>query len=262
VRADNSWLAYSTDPCDLAGYGVAMHEQVRRKLSNGGWQQDFMIVAVPRASASNGADGIEVQPRRRRENHAQHDTKSKQRSSLTVEGSEQKKKDKDHHEPCKRATRRHEAVRQDEVRAERRGSSDRHHRRSVAEAVHLAATQLGTAANALATLAPELVQATRKQQQTSQPLVKEPVQQARHSAPSKETKKLPESAPSQETAGQSDNQAFAVGVEINNAEPKLFDMTLNDYDDYETDFFPGSCDQATDDSGCLSSRSDECNAEI
>jgi len=259
LRANNSWLTHSRDPCDLAGYGVAMHEQLRRKLSNRRWQHHCMIVSVPRTSASSGAESIELQPRRRREKHA----------------------------PCKRVIRCLDAVREDEVRAEHCVSKDKHHRRAVAEAVRLVPTQLGAAANALATLAPELAEAaatkaaeaTPKQQQ---PLVKEHVQQARHSTPSKETKKLPESAPSQETAshppcqmqqqapsneikrlsesapsqetaGQSDNQTFAVGVQIKREEPKLFDMTLNDYGDYETDFFPGSCDVTTDDSGCLSS---------
>jgi len=51
---------------------------------------------------------------------------------------------------------------------------------------------------------------------------------------------------SQMNADQQDSRVPAAGAQVKEAEPKLFDMTVNDYDDYETDFFPASSAKTTD----------------
>jgi len=97
--------------------------------------------------------------------------------------------------------------------------------------------------------------------QASQLLVKEQAQQAQQTGTSDQSKTLPEGTLSQTKADQQDSRVSATGAQIKEAEPKVFDMTLNDYDDYETDFCPTFSAMTTDDSGCLLSHSEEGEVE-
>jgi len=227
LRRDDSWVKDGQDcASEFAKYDVATHDRFKlvhqpvheqyisggRMGNKGRWRNHWMLVSFPQKPSSSGAEGIE-RPPTMREDCAQRDLKNKSRSTFAVEGSEPqpKKKEKYHHEACKKATRKQHHTSQ--LRSKER-----------------------------------MEQATRKQHYTPAQLrVKEHMEQVRrHLDSPRKIQTLPESAPSQETAGQPD-KALAAGVHIMEAEPKLFDMTLNDYDDYETSFFPGSCDVATDD---------------